>query len=183
MLSVDLSILNLHPLYSILSQHGPSAHFFQALHTCPSSVRLDSGSAARGWMGFCKYPAQGLGIVKCSINIYTVNGWVYECLPHCRPPKLSFWNVWGASLYIVANLKCWWYWRGILQPLPDPQLRHSWLSPHWRLCSERNGAWLQENVSFSFCEERMSFFICIILLYSPILMRVDPVRSGLQRRK
>ena len=134
-------------------------------------------------MGFCKYPAQGLGIVKCSINIYTVNGWVYECLPHCRPPKLSFWNVWGASLYIVANLKCWWYWRGILQPLPDPQLRRSWLSPHWHLCSERNGAWLQENVSFSFCEERLSFFLCLILLYSPILMRVDPVRSGLQRRK
>lgn len=25
-------------------------------------------------LAFCKYPAQGLGIVKCSVNIYSVNG-------------------------------------------------------------------------------------------------------------
>lgn len=69
----------------------------------------------------------------------------------------------------------------------SPSLTHNWDTadfPRIDICVAREMVLGYKRMwAFLSVKKEWVFFICIILLYSPILMRVDPVRSGLQRRK
>lgn len=95
MLSVDLSILNLHPLYSILSQHGPSAH---PLHVQTRSKGIPWWLPPYQWTSCSHLPPKYL-----RINQFPPSTSIGEFLHQCA-------NISSTAEFSASNLTPFYSW-------------------------------------------------------------------------